>query len=211
MWIKLLSHQVISLNGTPTQYQPGDWVDVGKQTALLWISQKLAEKPGVSIAAELVDYTSGLVVIGKLDTNTSQQIAESFPQLEITTSEKPELVFSENLIYDTTVKLKPETIHIGFKHLNTWQLLAPLYDYETLACHVGNDLDQEKLKEIIKETRVPIYQTKLMYVRRCDDTQKLFEVWDNLKSEFTDERLSFLAALYQVKPMLLALPDTWWK
>lgn len=211
MWIKLKTTQVIDVNGTPTRYHPGDWVDVGTGYARRLISQNLAEKPGVNVLSELVDYTSGMVVIGdELDNNKYRQIQETIPHLEIVYSDDVEIPFSETLIYNTKLnKLRIELLPIGFKWLKSFQVILPLLDYTTLAIHLGNSDDQLKAKEILKELRVPVYDTRLMFVRRCDETKELLSRWKAHKGNFTDDKLAFLCALYEVKPLHLALPNTW--
>lgn len=211
MWIKLKSAQTISVNGTPTRYYPGDWIEVGNGYAHRLISQNLAEKPGVNVLSELVDYTSGMVVIGNtLTTNQQQQIQQTIPHLEIIQSDTIDIPFSETLIYNTKLKkLRVELLPIGFKWLKSFQVILPLFDYELLAIHCGNSDDQLKAKEIIKELRVPVYDTNLIFIRRCDETKELISRWQQYKQEFTDEKLAFLCALYEIKPLHLALPNTW--
>src|SRR5512137_909441 len=45
MWIRLKSIQNIDRNGKNYIYRAGDWVDVGKQTAMLWMARGDAEIP----------------------------------------------------------------------------------------------------------------------------------------------------------------------
>lgn len=210
MWIKLKSAQTIDVNGTPTRYFPGDWIDVGNGYAHRLISQGLAEKPGVNVLSELVDYTSGMLVIGSLDTNHQQQIKSTIPHIEIMLGDELEIPFSETLLYNSKLKkLRVEMLPIGFKWLKSFQIIISLLDYTTLAIHLGNSNDQLKAKEILKEMRVPVYDTNLIFIRRCDETKELVSQWKENRTIFTDDKLAFLCALYQVKPLHLALPNTW--
>ena len=45
MWIQLLQPKTIDRAGVNTRFNTGDWVDVGKHTALLWISDGTAHIP----------------------------------------------------------------------------------------------------------------------------------------------------------------------
>jgi hypothetical protein len=213
MWIKLTSAQVIDVNGKPTRFLPGDWVDVGKQYALRLVTQGLAIKPNENIVNEMVDYTSGMLVIGnELTLNQTKQIQETIPDFEIKHSENISMPFSETVIYDRGLsKLRVELLPIGFHWLNQFQLLAPLADYTTLACHIGTEADQEFTQSIIRELRVPIYDTRLLFIRRSEETLKFIDVWKQYEEKLTDDRLAFLCALYETKPIHLALPDTWIK
>src|SRR5690606_30872001 len=210
MWVKLLQSKIISVNGTPTRFHKGDWVDIGKQSALRFIAEGSAEKPGYNLSGEYIDYTSGMLVIGSLDNSTTAQINESIPEFEIAFGTKPELLFSETLIYNSNANyIRPELIPIGFKWLDKFQLCVPLFDYKTLAIHVGNNNDRDIAKNILKELRVPLYNTHLIFARRCDETKELFTLWQEYSEQITDTNLAFLCALYQVKPVHLALPSEW--
>lgn len=210
MWIKLKSIQNITENGKPVRYYPGDWVDVGKQYALRLVAQGLAEKPGVSLTAEMVDYTAGMLIIGELETNAKQQIIETIPHLEMAYGSTPDIPFSETLIYDTKLKpLRVELLHVGFKWLEKFQLLIPMHDYAELAVHIGTEQDREITKSIIRELRVPVYDTRLIFVRRCDETKELFIKWQEYKTKISEDKLAFLCALYEIKPVMMPLPTTW--
>ena len=209
MWIKLTTIQDIDVNGIQHRYYPGDWVDIGKQSAIRLITMGKAEKPGVSVTAEMVDYTSGIVCLGKMGTNEKQQILETIPHLEMVENDQPELLFSETLIYHPSAQIRPELLHVGFKWLEKFQVIVPLWDYEQLACHIGRESDKGNLKEIIKELRVPVYDTRMIWIRRCDETKDLIDSWQKHKLTIEDDKLAFLAAVYEIKPVLLALPITW--
>lgn len=212
MWVKLLQPRQITINGINTRFQKGDWVEVGKQTALRWLNDKVAEKPGFNYADEYIDYTSGLLVIGKLTDNERVQVTESIPGFEIAYGPTPELLFSETMIYnDKAHYFRPEVISTGFKWLENFQLCVPMFSYETLACDVGNEQDRMLAKNILKELRVPLYNTHLMFVRRCSETKELIKLWQEYNEQISNENLAFLCALYEVKPLHLALPSTWIK
>jgi len=97
---------------------------------------------------------------------------------------------------------------VGFGLLDVWELAVPLCDYQTLAIHLGSDEEKERTKAVIRDLRVPLYDTRLMFVKHCQNTVDLFSRWQK-ECESSDERLAFLRALYQVKPFILALPMTW--
>jgi len=99
-------------------------------------------------------------------------------------------------------------IPVGVSLLDKWQVAAPLWDYEKLACHVANEPAREATKAIIHDLRVPLYDTSLIFVKRCGDTERLIEAWD-WSADGDEDRLAFLRALYEVKPLILALPITW--
>ena len=48
-WVRLLQPYQVEIAGKPTRFQAGDWVEVGKQLALRWISVGIAEAPQTSL------------------------------------------------------------------------------------------------------------------------------------------------------------------
>jgi hypothetical protein len=104
--------------------------------------------------------------------------------------------------------VRPDLFQAGFNLLARWQAAAPLWSYTELACHVGSEADREATKAVIRELRVPLYDTRVLFVRRCDDTRRLIELW-LAECKRGDARLAFLRAMYQVKPVLCALPAQW--
>lgn len=210
MWVQLKQVKIIDIMGVPTRKYPGDWVDVGKQTALSWIADGSAHTLEKDAMADIIDYTAGIVAIPKLDDNIKAALSEKIPHLGIKYSEVPEIAFSETLIYNNSLKpLRLELIHVGFKHLEQWQVLAPIWDYKELASDLGTKEDRELTKAVIRDLRVPVYDPKLIFVRRCDETKALIESWLDWQTKISDYRLAFQCALYQVKPLVYPLPTAW--
>ncbi len=94
----------------------------------------------------------------------------------------------------------------GFGFLTTWEAAAPVWSYETLAADVATGDERKATEALIGDLRVPLYETGLLFVRRCENSERLLNLW---REEGGDERLAFLRALYQVKPLFLALPRSW--
>lgn len=213
MWIKLKTQYNMTVNGKTRRFMPGDWVDIGTQTAHRLISQGLAEKPGESVFNLLIDNTSGFVVIGQLTENERVQIKETLSHLGISESDDVEMLFSENVIYNrnNSKKLRAELLPVGFKWLKHFQLIIPIHSYEELAIHLGNDEDRKIVKSVIRELRVPVYNTNFMFIRRSEATRDLINRWKYYRDELgiSDDKLSFLCALYETKPLYLATPVTW--
>jgi hypothetical protein len=111
--------------------------------------------------------------------------------------------YARFLLWNPKAVLDRNLIAVGFSLLDHWQIAVPLYNYKVLAEHVGTPEDRERVKEIIHDLRVPIYDTRVMFVRQCAETRDLFERWDY------GTELDFLVALYQTRPVINALPPTW--
>lgn len=106
------------------------------------------------------------------------------------------------LLWDTSVSLRQELIVVGFGLLKNWQLAVPLLDYNLLAENVGTKEEQQQVREVIHDLRVPLYNPKVIFCRQGQETRKLFELWDGTE-------LGFLRALYQSRPVVNALPPSW--
>ncbi|MFA5053530.1 MAG: hypothetical protein WC565_05705, partial [Parcubacteria group bacterium] len=48
MWVQLVTIQHIADHGRTVARYPGDWVDVGKQTALAWVASGQAKAIGAA-------------------------------------------------------------------------------------------------------------------------------------------------------------------
>ena len=59
---------------------------------------------------------------------------------------------------------------------------------------------------MIRDLRVPMYDTRVIFAKLTPDTARLIKIWNEIEG---DRRLAFLQALYKVKPFILALPANW--
>jgi hypothetical protein len=84
-----------------------------------------------------------------------------------------------------------------------------MWDYNELAATVGTDEDRAKVKAVIRDLRVPLYDTRLIFARKTETTIRLFKEYNTELSNGMDDKLAFLLALYRVKPFLLPVPLTW--
>lgn len=208
MWVQLLVVQQIDRNGVMKTYRPGDWVDVGRQTALLWVTQRKAVMPMVREGLSKFNGQAGLIVTND-GVVYEPLLKQSQIELQVVELHQPALMFKLNIIWDGKVMLRPELIPVGLSFLEAWEVACPLYSYDELACHLGTIEDQQRTKAIIRDLRAPVYDTRLMFVRDCEMTQRLFKVWELERRDSHDDRLAFMRAFYSVKPLMLALPITW--
>lgn len=204
MWIQLKAPKQIDRGGRKVAFVAGDWVDIGEQLARSWLHDGSAWIPPERVQ-QLMFSGCGIVALGPVPGEV-QTMVQTNDKLSIKQADEPELSFPQTLLWHPRIHLRPELIPVGFALLDVWQVAAPLWDYDELACQIGSDEEQAKTKEVIRDLRVPLYDPGLMFMRRCGDTQKLVETW---KAEKGEEKLAFLRALYQTKPMILALPVTW--
>ena len=201
VWVQLFQPMHIEERGKLRQYQRGDWVKVGKQLALQWVAAGQCQSPfPETVAVEEPEGTSGLMVFGRTD---------DVPELGIDVADDGlfELRWHKTAFWQSAVYVNPALFAVGFGLINRWEIALPLWDYRHLARDETMDDDErEYTQRIIRDLRVPLYDIRLMFVRRCENTRRLLEVWEG-EGEWT--RLSFLRSLYRVKPLVLALPVTW--
>lgn len=200
VWVKLNSIQFIEIQGKLKKYHPGDWAFVGRQTAERWEAQGLATRPNgkINIPAGAGAWVRGLAVPGC-------RVLEALPHVKDDGSNC--LPYPKTMVWDPSLGCRTELLGVGFRLLERWQIAAPLMSYEQLACHIGMDEDRARTQVVIRDLRVPVYDTRLMFVRRCAETMELIRRW--LEDDEGDERLTFLRSLYTVKPVICALPTSW--
>lgn len=207
MWVRLKSIQNIDRGGRNIVYRPGDWVDVGKQTAMLWMSRGEAEIPSYR-RETMIAGEAGVVI--KAAAVEPFEAAFHLTKLELTlTVGDPCISFHKTMCWSPEIPLRPELVGAGFAFLDTWEIAAPLLSYDELAVHIGSEADRAKTAAIVRDLRIPVYDTRLLFIKNCDNTKRLFDRWTDEREAGGDERLAFMRAFYEVKPLMLALPVTW--
>lgn len=198
MWVQLLVCKQIEIYGEPCNLHPGDWVEVGKQQARRWISNGDVTVPKRG-AAHSIPNMAGVVVPSVTDAVTKALLPLGLDVTEGGAS----LQYGLTLIWNPKVPLTTKQLHDGFGLLDIWQIAVPLLDYERLACHIGSDEERELTAEIIPDLRIPLYDSRVVFVRRCAATEELVSLWQGKGDH------AFLRALYQTRPLILALPKLW--
>lgn len=209
MWICLKTRKNIVIKGEMISYQPGDWINIGKQLGQEWIAAGDAYTLDPATLNQDLDPTAGIVIRGAVSDEWRKKVEEiaTLKVAFVGPDWDGDLPFTENLIWTSTFDLRLDLLLVGFKLLHKWQIAMPLLDYTTLAAHIGNDEERAQTQAIIRDLRVPVRDTRLIFVRRCEDTRRLFSLWREPTGG--DERLAFLRALYTVKPIICDLPASW--
>ncbi|MCB0196371.1 MAG: hypothetical protein KDJ65_30745 [Anaerolineae bacterium] len=181
------------------QYFPGDWVEVGRQQAETWLATGQAERPDMPD----MQYLLGVGVVALGQPEKAQKI---LPGLEVVEADEPALLFEKTLIWNPKAKFQTDFIADGFGLLDTWEVAIPIVSYKKLARDIGTQEERDETERVIRDLRVPFYSPDVLFLRDCRNSQELLRVWDK---EGGDTRLALLRALYQVKPLILALPVHW--
>lgn len=207
MWIRLKTIQHIDRQGVNHTYHPGDWIDVGKQTALLWMARGDAEIPSFR-RETVITGEAGVVINAETITSFEDKFTQTKLALTLTNG-VPRMAFIKTLCWNPAAHLRTELIGAGFGFLETWEIAMPLYSYDELAVHIAQGAAMERTKAVLRDLRIPVYDTRIIFVKHCENTQRLFDAWNKELESGDDDRLCFMRAYYTVKPLMLALPITW--
>lgn len=207
IWIKLLTVYTLEVNGTARHLKPGDWADIGRGAALRLISEGIAVSPRP--LSELLPAGVGAWVSSE---SMHQPYVAELGAADILYrmwDGKPRAPFPRCVFLRGSVPLRLALLPVGLTLLAKWELVAPLYSYDVLASKIGSEEDRDRTKSIIHDLRVPVYDTRLLFMRRSKNIECLMTYWHEEMQHGGDERLAFMRALYLSKPQILAVPTTW--
>lgn len=133
--------------------------------------------------------------------------------LALTVTDSWGLPFQRTLFVAPGTIIPWDLIPAGMHFLERWDVAAPLWRYGVLAKDQGGPHDQKRTEAVIRDLRVLLYAHELLFVRDRPDGLRFLETWraecGDGDGAGSDERLAFLRALYQVKPLFCALPRSW--
>lgn len=211
MWVRLKTAKNVLLAGTAVAYRPGDLVEVGKHRAREWVAAGDAEVWEIDTGAANPP-TAGIACYGGVAPTVRDRLAK-VENLRMSFHEDawPLLAYSETLLWVPEFEPRMDHLMQGYNLLKRWQVAVPLWDYDVLARDVGSDEERVHTETVIRDLRVPLRDTRLVFVRRCPDTRRLVETWHAERARFPggEDKLAFLRALYLVKPLVCDLPTVW--
>lgn len=202
MLVQVIQKCRIEKGGGHRTYQIGDWVDIGGAAA------KDLAAAGKVLIPEPFPKEAGVVM---------PEGAE-FPFKGIETAVGGyELPFELNIVWDGKVELHEGRLKVGVSLIQSGvDVVVVLREDGVLAQGLGNREESDegqnewtRTLEIIHEGRVPVYESGLVFVRKCESTEALVEAWAAEAGVDVDTDLAFLRALYQVKPVMLAVGHRW--
>lgn len=199
VWVKLLSPIELSGQLVPA----GDWLPMTRPEAKQRLIRGQIEIPRPDVLQTVQELTDCAFVLIGANQQLKQKIRTLYPGVPIVSYTKGCPEYGRFLLWDISAKLRLDLILVGFQLLKKWQLAVPLGDYNTLAEDIGTEKGRREAKEIVKDLRVPIYDSRVMFVRQCPETRNLFDLWGG------GGQLKFLEALYQSRPIVNALPPIW--
>jgi len=210
-WVKALKTVVrTNSEGRREMFQPGDWF----QARNMEIRQRMAAGE-VALYADTKEASihdlEGCGIITSDVNLTLSRLSVFGLGLEITYSHDLVMLYPYNFFFRGG-PLRKELIPIAFDLLRSWELAIPLLDFNVLAESIGTEEDKKLTLESVGDLRVPVYDTRQMFVKRCPASSMLLMEWEEEKAKLGDsgdERLAFLRALCNNPMLVLALPPSW--
>lgn len=209
MWVRCLGIVHAEKAGSLETYHSGDWCELGKSDARRLLAEGKVEIPELNSPDDQTMFleNSGLVIWDQKENH--EKLTNKYPALDYAlVNDGPELLYYKNIIWDGKSNIDPNLLPLGFSRLDDWQIAVPVLDMTTLAENLGTEEERERTQEVIFDLRVPVYDTGIIFARRCHHTEKLFELWDPYEG---NRELGFIRALYKSCPVLLTLPPNWRK
>jgi hypothetical protein len=201
VWVQLRQAKYITQQGRRVPFQAGDWVEIGRATALEWIADGSAVARDTALTrVQAPKGGAGIMLFGAKKNDSGPDAG-----VPVATDSVWELRWEKTLFLQHGAPLVAALIPAGFLLLDRWEVAVPLWDYRKLAIEEGTDEDRARTAQVIRDLRVPMYDTRAIFVKRCEAGTALIEQW---MAESPD-RLGFLRAMYRVKPLVVALPVTW--
>lgn len=203
VWVRAKAIIRTEENGKQRTFYPGDWCQTGRHQAREWLTNGQAEILKPAILQTVQDLTDCAILLkGTIYETRRSMLAARFPGVPIMPYHEG-YTHGRFLLWDTVANLNQDLILTGFHLLAKWQLAVPLLNYDTLAENIGTADERAETKAIIHDLRVPVYDCRVIFARDCQETRRLFELWDGASE------LGFLRALYQARPVVNALPPSW--
>jgi len=204
IYVQVTAIKRVERAGVLTTYYPGDWVEVNRGVAKRWLAAGDAVIFNMA-ETDLLPRHAG-AVINRNNKNALQALQQVGVAYQ-TSRSRLQLPYEFTLLWDVAFDLaQPGLIVTGLALLERWEVLAPFYGYDVLASTCGDAESRERTQCLVHDLRVPVYNPRLLFVRDCQRTRQLLRVWQD---EGGDNDLSFLRAVYRVKPLINPLPSEW--
>jgi hypothetical protein len=148
----------------------------------------------------------GILLLGRDDVIESRAKRN---RVVLQRGDAPGLPFAKTLIITPGTRAPWELLPAAWELLEKWDAAVPLWRYDATAESVGTVGEREETRLIIRDIRVLLHATELLFVARNEAGTALVETWLRECSSGGDKRLAFLRAVYHVKPRLCVLPTSW--
>jgi len=213
-WVTLTRTKHIRWAGTTTTYRPGDSVNVGKQTAIEWILDGSALDPFGQVGPPVIPEGGpggrfGVRVRSERGSNAEERLGAIASRVSISYG-LPAIPYELTLIWRPDKQVSERLVNYGYVTvMDTWEMAASLVSIDKLARDVGSKEERSKTEQVIGDLRLPVYETRAIWARKCPAAEAVIAEWARELAEGADERHAFLRALYTKRAMLCTLPHDW--
>lgn len=214
--VRLLAIKHISRGGKLQTFHPGDWVRVGRQTARAWIAAGEADYPGLDKVEAIVGKCKNCGVLVRGDRKAAVHIVRKYGRMKTVGGKLPSLPFGRTLVWKPGLALTPAQAAVGFSRIEStgqgydaWEVAAMLLSDRALAAHHGLEKEKRQTKAVIGDLRIPVYDTRAVWVRRTETTRRLVKDWAAEIEAGANEAHAFLRALYSHPVLVCTLPAGW--
>lgn len=211
-WVKATrTVRVAADDGREITYHAGDWLEVRNQTLKVLLATGAIEHLQAAQLRDVYALDDVGVLLQDEDTRTATMILERGALGQICLKVGGlSLPYPRTLLWHTSAHIRHDLISVGFHRLaRGWQIAAPLWRYQELARDIGTHIERARTEEVIHDLRVMVYDHRVLFVRRCPDTERWLEAYIEELHDSTDGRLALMRAIYRTKPVVCALPTTW--
>ena len=209
MWLQLLKHKRFTdEHGRLVMHYPGEILHIkNKELSRKLIRDGLAVD--VADAASEVPPGTGVLARRKMGAEPHWVTALNLG-MEVATKGL-HLPFVLTIIWDSRYEPRRQDLAPTFKVLrqHEWDMAVPIKSYDRLVKHRAAKPEEKELtRKLIRDDRIPYYNPALVFCKRNERTTRLVKLWSDDMEAGCDECLSFMRAVYEVKPYLLPLPVT---
>ncbi len=195
-------------------YQPGDWFECRNVELLtLQASGKIRTVP--EILRAMFDFTHTEILW-----RGPQQRAGTMSEYGIherVALEPADLRLEQRytLIARPGAVITPNSAALGFLRIeeragyDAWEGAGCLMAGLRLANTYGSAEEQAHTLAALGDLRVPLYDTKLLWMRKTDATENLLAAWSEELADGADEAHAFARALYARRVLWFTLPPDW--
>lgn len=229
VWVRAVTVLHVDESGQKKKKRPGEWVEVGRHQARLWLASGQAEIPKISTRNSIQDYgLCGVRVRIPLFPLSNQipQYQDSAIDISVfgnladrltLSYGEPAITQDYTIIWKPPLAIVPGAVEMGLIRLHSfedtdaepWEMVAMLASETEWANSFGSDEERTKTESAIGDLRIPVYDTRLLWVRKTERTEAVISRWAAELRQGADEQHAFLRALYAEHILMCTLPANW--
>lgn len=208
----------ITEHGQLRTYHPGDTVKVGKQTAIRWVLDGSAEDTFAQVgpAAHKLDYGEfGILIRSEPDSVSKDALGKTMLEVPVEFG-GVSVPFEHTFLWNPVNPISERLLNYGWLRISKdnppnerWEMAANLVSLEATIDQFGTEEDCYQTEKLIGDLRLPVYRPSALWIRKCENSEKVIEEFKVQLEAGAEEHHAFLRALYTKRAMLCTLPQDW--